>query len=55
MVNSSPAAAGDTGGVGLVPGSGRPLEKEMASVLAWKIPWTKKPGGLQRRGSRSQA
>ena len=26
-----------------------PLEKEMAthsSVLAWEIPWTKKPGGL---------
>ena len=27
-----------------------PLEKEMAthySVLAWEIPWTEKPGGLQ--------
>ena len=27
-----------------------PLEKEMAthsSILAWKIPWTEKPGGLQ--------
>ena len=27
-----------------------PLEKEMAihfSILAWKIPWTQKPGGLQ--------
>ena len=27
-----------------------PLEKEMAthsSVLAWRIPWTKEPGGLQ--------
>ena len=26
-----------------------PLEKEMAihsSTLAWKIPWTKEPGGL---------
>ena len=26
-----------------------PLEKEMAthsSILAWKIPWTEKPGGL---------
>ena len=32
-----------------------PLEKEMAthsSVLAWKIPWTEKPGGLQSTGSR---
>ena len=27
-----------------------PLEQEMAShssILAWRIPWTKKPGGLQ--------
>ena len=27
-----------------------PLEKRMAarsSILAWKIPWTEKPGGLQ--------
>ena len=31
-----------------------PLEKEMAtqsSVLAWKIPWTEEPGGLQSLGS----
>ena len=31
-----------------------PLEKEMAthsSVLAWKIPWTEEPGGLQSTGS----
>ena len=31
------------------------LEKEMAihsSTLAWKIPWTEEPGGLQSRGSR---
>ena len=31
-----------------------PLEKEMAthsSTLAWKIPWTKEPGGLQSMGS----
>ena len=30
------------------------LEKEMAthsSVLAWRIPWTEKPGGLQSMGS----
>ena len=29
------------------------LEKEMAtqsSVLAWKIPWMEKPGGLQSMG-----
>ena len=30
------------------------LEKEMAthsSTLAWRIPWTEKPGGLQSMGS----
>ena len=34
-----------------------PLEKEMAthsSILAWKIPWTEEPGGLQSMGSQSQ-
>ena len=35
-----------------------PLEKEMAthsSVLAWRIPWTEEPGGLQVLGvSQSQ-
>ena len=32
-----------------------PLEKEMAthfSILAWEIPWTEEPGGLQSMGSR---
>ena len=31
-----------------------PLEKEMgthSSVLAWEIPWTEEPGGLQAIGS----
>ena len=31
-----------------------PMEKEMAihsSVLAWEIPWTEEPGGLQSMGS----
>ena len=31
-----------------------PLEKEMAthsSILAWRIPWTEEPGGLQSMGS----
>ena len=32
-----------------------PLEKEMAahsSIVAWKIPWTEEPGGLQSMGSK---
>ena len=39
--------AGDPGSSS---GSGRSLEKGMAthsSVLAWEIPWTEEPGGLQ--------
>ena len=34
-----------------------PLEKEMAthsSILAWSIPWTEEPGGLQAMGSQNQ-
>ena len=32
-----------------------PLKQGMAthsSILAWRIPWTEKPGGLQSMGSR---
>ena len=31
-----------------------PLEEEMAtnfSIIAWRIPWTEEPGGLQSKGS----
>ena len=34
-----------------------PLEKEMAthsSILSWKIPWTREPGGLQPMGLQNQ-
>ena len=37
-------------------GQEEPLEKEMAthsSILAWKIPGTENPGGLQSMGSQS--
>ena len=33
-----------------------PLEEDMAthsSILAWKIPWTEEPGGLQAMGSKT--
>ena len=39
---------------GFHPGSGRSLEKEMAthsSIFAWEIPWTEEPGGLWSIGS----
>ena len=35
-------------------GQENPLKKEMAthsSILAWRIPWTEEPGGLQCIGS----
>ena len=34
-------------------GQGDPLEEEMAThsnILAWRIPWTEEPGGLQSMG-----
>ena len=33
-----------------------PREREMAThsnILAWRIPWTEEPGGLQSMGSQS--
>ena len=33
-----------------------PLEEDMAthpSILAWRVPWTEEPGGLQSRRSHS--
>ena len=50
----STCTAGDTGNTGLIPGLGRSSEERMAthsSILAWEIPWTEEPGGLQSIGS----
>ena len=54
VVRRLPASAGDTRDVGLVPGSGRSPEQGLAihsSTLAWRVPWTEEPGGLQSMGS----
>ena len=51
MVKNLPASAGDARPI---PGSGRSLWEEVAthsSILAWEIPWTEEPGGLQSMGS----
>ena len=48
------ANVGDVRDAGLIPGLGRSLEKDMAThstILAWRIPWTEEPGGLQIIGS----
>ena len=50
MVKNLPDNAGDIRDVGLISGLEDPLEEGMAthtSILAWRVPWTEKPGGLQ--------
>ena len=54
MVKNPRASAGDTRAAGSVPGWGRFPGGGMAthsSILAWRIPWTEEPGGLQSIGS----
>ena len=48
------ASACDVGDPGSIPGSGRSPGERMAihsSILAWRIPGTEEPGGLQSTGS----
>ena len=50
LVKNLPASVGD---VSSIPESEDPLEEQMAthfSILAWGIPWTEEPGGLQSTG-----
>ena len=50
MDKESACNAGDTEDAGSTLGGEDPLEEEMAthsSILAWKIPWTEEPEGLQ--------
>ena len=50
MVKNPPASAGDVRDEGLILGRENPLEEGMAthsSILAWRIPWTEEPGGVQ--------
>ena len=53
MVKNLPASAGDVRDTGSSLGRGNPLEGDTAvlsSILAWRIPWTEEPGGLQPMG-----
>ena len=53
MVENLPANAGEAHSI---LGQDDPLEKEMAThsgILAWRIPWTEEPGGLQSAESQS--
>ena len=54
VVKNPPTNAGDIRDMGLILGQEDPLEKGMVthfSILAWRIPWTEEPGGLQPIGS----
>ena len=53
MVKNLPASTKDAGGISPIAGSGGSLEKGKtthSSVLAWRIPWTVQPMGMQRVG-----
>ena len=50
MVKNLPANAGAAGNTGLIPESGRSSgvgNGTPSSLLAWRIPWTEEPGGLE--------
>ena len=52
VVKNLPASSGGVRDTGLIPS-----DEGMAthsSILAWRIPWTEEPGGLQSMGSQSQ-
>ena len=51
VVKNVPA---NVGGMGLIAGSGRSPgagNGNPSSILAWKVPWTEEPGGLQSTGT----
>ena len=55
VVKNPPASAGDRRDTGLIPGLGRSPgggNGNPLPVLAWRIPWTEEPGGLQSIGLR---
>ena len=50
-------SACNAGDLGSIPGLGRSPGEGMAthfSIVAWRIPWTEEPGGLQSMGLQSQ-
>ena len=55
MVKNPPADAGYAGsipGLGRSPGGGHGTHP---SILAWRIPWTEEPGGLQSTGRKESS
>jgi len=53
VIKKLPANAGDVRDTGLIPVLRRSPEESKAThshILAWRIPWTEDPGGLQSMG-----
>ena len=53
VVRNPPVNAGDLRDTGLIPGLGRSPgggHDNHSGILAWRIPWTGKPGGLESIG-----
>ena len=53
-MSDSKESACNAGDLGSIPGWEDPLERGMtthSSILAWRIPCTEEPGGLQSTGS----
>ena len=54
VVKNPPAEAGDVRDAGSILGLGRSPgggHATHSSILAWRIPWTEEPGGIQSIGS----
>ena len=45
---------GDATDMGLIPGSPGERNVTHSSALAWEIPWTEEPGGLQSMGMQNR-
>ena len=57
MVKTPPANTGDIRDMGSILGWEDPLWEGIAthsSILAWRVPWTEEPGGLQSTGSQRE-
>ena len=53
MVKNPPATVGDSRDLSSIPGLGRSFAEGHGyplQYLAWRIPWTEEPGGLQSMG-----
>ena len=52
MIKNLPANAGGVRDMGSILRLGRSSGATHSSILAWRIPWTEEPGGLQSMGHR---